>query len=193
MSKGSMLFKELKEQKQEAMSSRKRLYVFLLAILLPIGIHELYLGRAIKFFGHTGYLILFSLGPFFIFMQFAYAMYLAYIVTEASYYLLSSKAKDGDGFYLKPLGIMNRISSPRKVAILLAFLVPVGIHSYILDKSDKATLVNLAFFFILFFYLTAVVLSDFMPLVFFIRLDVVFIAIIICWIDGVRLVFKKSY
>ncbi len=192
MSQAKTLFKELRENRETAMSNKRRVTVFLLAVLLPIGIHELYLKRQIKFFGHIGFLIFFSLGPFVLFYQFAYALYFAYVFAEAFYYLLSPKAKDGDGFRLKALPFLSDPRLKQKLTILLAFITPFGIHVYLLDRPKRASITTVFFFYLLFFYLIGLLFQPFLPALIIYAPIIFIVFVIICWVDGFRLFWQRK-
>ncbi len=138
MSNHSSVFKSIQETSSNAVSNRKRIVVFIMAILLPLGTHNYYLGNYIK--GLAQSLIIFGLfvGPIFITI-FLIPFYIAWVWYEGVYYLLRHNVRDGDGFPM--YDPKNPVLPNRNKAIKLAFYIPFGWHHIYLGNLVRGVLV----------------------------------------------------
>ena len=186
------VFKEIKTTSEQAVSKRSRLIVVLLAIFLPFGVHEFYLGRQIKAFGHIAYLLFFTLGPVFIFLHIAYAVYFAYMVSEALNYLLEPDIKDGDGFKMIPIRKLEDSSLRKKIAIFFAFLLPIGVHRALKNYNVKTLWFTRVYTFTIAFVLLGVIITGLFQFGLFLHPIFLLLPVLVSWIDGLRyLLFSK--
>ncbi len=180
----SSVYERISETNKLATSSRSRIIVVLLSFITPVGLHNYYLGYTIKGIVQSAVVLSFVLFiPPFI-TVFALPIYVAWITSEGLTYLLWYDVKDGDGFRL-----YNRDKPPipdKKKAILLAFLLPFGLHHFYLGHLKRG---------ILEWGFAAIVLAIYLfykiiP-VLYISPNIILFVAVISWIEGIWMVIKK--
>jgi TM2 domain-containing membrane protein YozV len=129
------VYERVSDANKKATSKRSRVIVFILSFVFPVGIHNFYLGYHIKALVQVGialFLLLFT--PPFIFFIVA-PFYIAWITSEGLIYLLWYKVKDGDDFRFYDI---NNPPKPKKnKALILAFLLPFGLHNIYLGNLKR--------------------------------------------------------
>lgn len=138
METNTSVYDRISEKNRNAVSNKSRLVVFILSFFFPIGIHNFYLAYHIKAIVQLGMalgLVLF-IPPFF--LIFILPIYFAWISSEGLTYLLWYKVKDGNDFKLYNKD--NPVLPDKNKAILLAFLLPFGLHNFYLGRLKIAVI-----------------------------------------------------
>lgn len=179
------VYKSISETAADATSSRSRVVAFLLAFLLPVGIHNYYLGYHIKGLAQT--LVLFAtviLMPSFIAVVIL-PFYIAWLTSEGLIFLLWYKVSDGDGFLL--YDDKNPQKPNRQTTINLAFLLPFGLHNIYAGKLTRGVIA---------WGLVAIVISTNVIFLFFpvmvISILTILIVVIISWLEGLYMLINKT-
>ncbi len=183
MANTTNIYDEVSEIKQSARSKKSRLIVFILSFI-PIGLHNYYLGyqiRAITQTAITFFIMVFTPAGF---VLLAFSLYLAWLTGEGLQYLLWYDVKDGDGFRLYDKE--NPPKPKRKNAILMAFLLPFGLHNIYLGNLIRGRIE----WGLVIFVLATNISFHFIPSL-FLTYYFIFLVVIICWIEGIWLCFKK--
>jgi|GEM_PF-3490696 len=185
MTEQSNIYDRISATSKSVQSSKSRLLIFLLS-LIPLGLHNYYLGYYIKAITQTGVAILLFLFTPPIFFIIFFSLYIAYLTSEGLTYLLWYKVKDGYDF---PLYDKNHPKLPNKdKAILLAFLLPFGLHNFYLGNFKRAYFEWGFIAFIIAHY----ILFLFIPLFIFLG-PIYLIVIFISWIEGGWMLYKKKH
>lgn len=181
------VFERVAESKKNAYSSRSRILAFLLAFILPMGAHNYYLGYTIKAIVQTLALlgiIIFIPPVLFIFVL---PFYVGWITSEGLLYLLYAPAKDGDGFPMAK-DIKNARIKEKNV-VLLAFLLPFGLHNIYKGNFVKGFIVWVFTAFVISIHIIILLVpgitligSTWILLV---------IPVLLSWLEGLWLLIKK--
>jgi TM2 domain-containing membrane protein YozV len=132
------VYERISETNKTATSNKSRVLVFILSFFFPFGAHNFYLAYHIKGIVQLGIAIglLLFIPPFFLLILLP--LYFAWLTSEGLTYLLWYKVKDGNDFKL-----YNKDHPPvpsKQKAILLAFLLPFGLHNFYLGRLKIAVI-----------------------------------------------------
>ena len=185
MSIGSNVFVQISETSKNASSKRSRVLVFFIAFIFPIGLHNYYLGYHIKGIAQTfvflGLSIFIPPG----FLVFVLPFYIAWITSEGLMYLLWFDVKDGDDF---PLYDRNNPPIPKQqYAILLAFLLPFGLHNLYLGNIKRG-IISWSFVAII---ITLNIVFLIIP-IFYLSLNFILLVVLVSWVEGMWMSIKMS-
>jgi TM2 domain-containing membrane protein YozV len=185
MSASSNVYEKISETKRNSSSKRSRILVFFFAFIFPIGLHNYYLGYHIKGIIQTFMIVL--LGSFVppILFLLIFPFYIAWITSEGLVYLLWYDVKDGNDF---PMYDRSNPQKPEeKYAIIMAFLLPFGLHNFYLGRFKRGII---AWGFVV-IILTINLIFLIHPIL-LISLNFIFVVVLISWIEGLLMIIKKN-
>jgi len=184
MQTDSSVYERISETNKYAVSKRSRIIVFLLSFITPVGIHNIYLGHHIRGIIQIGFALgaILFIPPLLLIIILPF--YIAWITSEGLTYLLWYKVKDGDDF--KFYDKSNPPLPKKRIAILLAFLLPFGLHNFYLGRK-KMAIVEWGLIAV---FLTIKLIYLVIPVIYISFLMIVLL-ILPSWLEGLWLIIKK--
>lgn len=185
MSASSNVYEKISETKKNSSSKRSRILVFLFAFIFPVGLHNYYLGYHIKGIVQTSMIVV--LGSFVppILFLLLFPIYIVWITSEGLIYLLWYDVKDGNDF---PMYDRNNLPKPEeKYAIIMAFLLPFGLHNFYLGRFKRG-IITWGFVVII---LTINLIFLIHPIL-YISLNSILVFVLISWVEGLLMIIKNK-